>query len=111
MTERQARAAANALMAAAALGAAVVVLRSPKMRRMAWQMARQYARGPLAVWAAGSVRDAWIASASPSTSVSARPRTSRATADGSARPMTSQATVDRSAAGLLPERATADQAR
>jgi hypothetical protein len=98
MTERQARAAANALMAAAALGAAVFVLRSPKLRRMAWQMARQYAGGPLAVWAAGSVRDAWNASASTSTSTYAGPRTSRAT-------------VDRSAAGLLPERATADQAR
>jgi hypothetical protein len=96
MTERQARAAANALMAAAALGAAVFVLRSPKLRRMAWQMARQYTRGPLAVWAAGSVRDAWTASASTSTS---------------AHPMTWRATVDRSAAGLLPERATADQAR
>ena len=30
-------------MAAAALGAAVIVIRSPKLRRLAWQMARQYA--------------------------------------------------------------------
>ena len=38
-------------MAAAALGAAVLVLRSPKLRRLAWQLARQYATGPLAVLA------------------------------------------------------------
>ena len=80
MTEKQARTVANALMAAAAVGAAVVVMRSPKLRRVAWQMARQYARGPLAVWAAGSVRDAWDASAS----TSARPMASRATVDGAA---------------------------
>ena len=51
-------------MAAAALGAAVIVLRSPKLRRLAFQLARQYAGGPLAAWAATSVRDAWDASAS-----------------------------------------------
>ena len=50
-------------MAAAALGAAVFVLRSPKLRRMAWQLARQYAAGPLAAWAATTVRDAWDQSA------------------------------------------------
>ena len=72
MTEKQARTAANVVMAAAALGAAVFVLRSPKLRRMAWQMARHYARGPLAVWAAGSVRDAWDASAAASTPTAGR---------------------------------------
>jgi hypothetical protein len=91
MTEKQARTVANGIMAGAALGAAIFVLRSPKLRRMAWQMARQYARGPLAVWAAGSVRDAWNKSA--------------------AEPMIVPATVDRSASGLLPEHATADGAR
>ena len=78
MTEKQARTVANGIMAAAAVGAAVFVLRSPKLRRMAWQLARQYAGGPLAVWAAGSVRDAWDASGS----TSARPMALRATADG-----------------------------
>ena len=93
MTEKQARTAANVLMAAAGLGVAVFVLRSPKLRRMAWQMARQYARGPLAVWAAGSVRDAWDASAARS-----------------ARPLPARAVADRSALGLLPERADAGRA-
>jgi hypothetical protein len=63
VTEQQARTTANLVMAAAALGAAVLVLRSPKLRRLAWQLARQYAAGPLAVYAATTVRDAWDASA------------------------------------------------
>lgn len=67
-------------MAAAALGAAVIVLRNPKLRRLAFQLARQYASGPLAAWAATSVRDAWDQSAS----TSARPDRVRATADKSA---------------------------
>jgi len=51
-------------MAAAALGAAVFVLRSPKLRRMAWQMASEYARGPGAAGLATLVREAWDSSAS-----------------------------------------------
>jgi hypothetical protein len=46
-------------MAAAALGAAVIVLRSPKLRRLCWQLARQYATGPLPAVLAMTVRDAW----------------------------------------------------
>lgn len=80
MTEKQARTTANVVMVAAALGAAVFILRQPKLRRMVWQLARQYATGPLAVWTAGTVRDAWDASAS----TSARPEDPRATADRSA---------------------------
>jgi hypothetical protein len=63
VTESQARTAANVVMAAAALGAAVIVLRSPRLRRLAFQLARQYAGAPLTAWAATSVRDAWDASA------------------------------------------------
>lgn len=65
MTEERARHVANVVMAAAALGAAVLVFRSPRLRRLAWQAARQYAAGPLAAWTATTVRDAWDASASP----------------------------------------------
>jgi hypothetical protein len=79
VTENHARTMANVVMAAAALGAAVIVLRSPKLRRLAFQFARQYAGGPLAAWAATSVRDAWEQSADPS----ARMRTPRTTADRS----------------------------
>lgn len=63
MTEDRARQAANLLMAAAALGAAVFVFRNPRLRRMAWQLARQYAGAPLAAMVATTVRDAWDASA------------------------------------------------
>lgn len=66
MTDKQAQTTANVVMAAAALGAAVLVLRSPKLRRLAWQLARQYATGPLGVWTAATVRDAWDASGSTS---------------------------------------------
>jgi hypothetical protein len=58
MTEHNARRVADAVIAVAAVGAAIVVLRSPKLRRMAWQLARQYA-GPLAAWTAITVREAW----------------------------------------------------
>ena len=64
MTDDKARQTANLLMAAAALGAAVFVLRNPKLRRMAWQLARQYASGPLAAAVATTVRTAWNESAS-----------------------------------------------
>ena len=80
MTDDRARQVANVVMAAAALGAAVLVLRSPKLRRMAWQLARQYAAGPLAAWTATTVRDAWDSSGSSSASASARLDSSRATA-------------------------------
>jgi hypothetical protein len=65
MTENQARTTANLIMAAAALGAAVFVLRNPKLRRMAWLLARQYATGPLAAWTTGTVQSAWDASGAP----------------------------------------------
>ena len=67
MTEQRARTVANVVIAAAALGAAVIVLRSPRLRRTAWQMARYYATGPLAVWGAALVREAWQQSAPGST--------------------------------------------
>ena len=66
MTEAQARTTANVVMAAAALGAAVIVLRSPKLRRITWHLARQYAAGPLAFWTAALVREAWDDSAAAS---------------------------------------------
>jgi hypothetical protein len=59
MTEERARQVANVVMAAAALAAAVIVLRSPKLRRMAWDLARQYVAGPGARWTAAAVRGAW----------------------------------------------------
>ena len=59
MNEKNARVTANVILAAAAAGAAFVVFRNPKLRRMAWRLAKQYASGPLAGWAATTVRSAW----------------------------------------------------
>jgi hypothetical protein len=59
MTEQQARTAASVVMAATAAGAAYAVLRTPRLRRLAWQLARSWARGPLAVWTATELRRAW----------------------------------------------------
>ena len=65
MTERQARTTANLVMAAAAVGAAYYVLRTPPLRRTVWQLARRWAAGPLVVWLASEVRGAWDESGSP----------------------------------------------
>lgn len=59
MSEQHARATANVVMAAAALGAAVIVLRSPRLRRLAWRLVAQYVGGPLVVSAAATARQAW----------------------------------------------------
>jgi uncharacterized membrane protein len=66
VTEQQARTTANVVMAAAAVGAAVIVLRSPRWRRFVLGLARASA-APLAAYAAATVRDAWDASAHPVT--------------------------------------------
>jgi hypothetical protein len=52
-------------MTAAAGGAAYAVLRTPRLRRLAWQLARSWARGPLALWAAAELRRAWELSGRP----------------------------------------------
>ena len=59
MTHKQAETTANLVMIAAAGAAAYLVLRNPKLRRLAYQLARQYAAGPLAIWGAELVREAW----------------------------------------------------
>ena len=64
MTEDQARTTANLVIAAAAVGAAYYVLRTPPLRRAAWQIAKRWAAGPLAVWLVTEVRRAWDESAS-----------------------------------------------
>jgi hypothetical protein len=59
MTRKQAETTANVVLVAAGAAAAYAVLRNPKLRRLAWRIARQYASGPLAVWGAELVREAW----------------------------------------------------
>ena len=64
MTEVQARTTANVVLAAAVIGAACYVLKTPPLRRKVWQVARLWAAGPLAAWTATEVRRAWDESAS-----------------------------------------------
>lgn len=59
MTRKQAETTANVVLFAAAGAAAYVILRNPRLRRLAWQIARQYAAGPLAIWGAELVRESW----------------------------------------------------
>ena len=59
MTRQQAETTANVILTAAAAGAAFVILWNPRLRRLTWQLVRQYATGPLAIWGAELVREAW----------------------------------------------------
>jgi hypothetical protein len=62
MTEEQARRAADAILAAAALGAVYVVLRTPALRRMAWRLSVTAVTGMLPGWFAREVQHAWASS-------------------------------------------------
>jgi hypothetical protein len=59
MTRQQAEATANVILTAAAVAGAFVILRNPRLRRLTWQLVRQYAAGPLAFWGVELVREAW----------------------------------------------------
>jgi len=65
MTNERAEQAANIVLAAAALGVAAVVIRTPALRRIAWRLAVTALTGPLPIWAAREVRHAWSESGSP----------------------------------------------
>jgi hypothetical protein len=67
VTDRD-RAIARALLAGAALGMAWLVLRVPAVRRVAWRGARSLLISGLPALLAREVRQAWRASAAPSTS-------------------------------------------
>jgi hypothetical protein len=57
--EETARTVANVLMAAAAIGAAVVVLRTPALRRLAFGLARTAITTGIPVWLSNEVKTAW----------------------------------------------------
>ena len=62
MTERHAQTFANALIGAAALGAAVYVLKTPALRRMAWGLARTAVTAVGPAWLMAEVRRGWAES-------------------------------------------------
>jgi hypothetical protein len=65
MTNERAEQAANILLAAAAVGVTVAVLRTPALRRVVWRLAVTALTGTLPVWVAREVRHAWSESGSP----------------------------------------------
>ena len=75
MKEETARTVANVVLAAAAIGVAVVVLRVPTLRRMALAYARTTLLTAIPAWFANEVHQAWEESAQPKAapSLSARP--------------------------------------
>jgi hypothetical protein len=82
MTEEQARRTANVIMFAGAAGAVYFVLKDRRLRRLAWQLARGWATGPLVAWSATEIRRAWDASAGRHPAIGRaerRPESSRAT--------------------------------
>jgi hypothetical protein len=65
MTNERAEQAANIVLTAAAVGVAVVVIRTPALRRLAWRLAVTALTGSLPAWIANEVRHAWSESGSP----------------------------------------------
>jgi len=59
MKEETARTVANVVVAAAAVGAAVVILRTPALRRLAFGLARTAITVGIPAWLSREVRQAW----------------------------------------------------
>jgi hypothetical protein len=76
MTEQTANRIANVVLAAAALGAAFVIVRTPPLRRMAGGLLLAALTGTAPAWLNRQVREAWDASG--------RTRALRSAAEGSA---------------------------
>ena len=62
MKEQTARTVANVVMGAAAIGAAVVILRTPALRRVAFGLARTALVTMIPAWLTSEVKGAWRAS-------------------------------------------------
>jgi hypothetical protein len=56
---------ADVVIATALLGAAVFVVRTPALRRLAWGLAATALTAALPVWLKGEVQQAWASSARP----------------------------------------------
>ena len=59
MTEQSARTVANVVIGAAAVGAAVVILRVPALRRLTWGLVRTAVVTGIPAWLAHEVQVAW----------------------------------------------------
>jgi hypothetical protein len=59
MKEETARAVANAIIGVVAIGAAVIILRTPRLRRLAFGLARAAIMTGIPAWLTREARDAW----------------------------------------------------
>jgi hypothetical protein len=59
MKEETARAVANVVIGAVAIGAAVIILRTPRLRRLAFGLARAAITTGIPAWLSQEVRGAW----------------------------------------------------
>ena len=64
MTEQQAERIANLVLGLAAAGAAYYVLKTPQLRRVVWQAARNAVAAAGPAWLASETRRAWTRSGS-----------------------------------------------
>jgi hypothetical protein len=62
MTTERAEQVANVLLATAAVGVAVYVMRTPPLRRLAWRLAVTAFTGTLPAWIGREVQHAWTES-------------------------------------------------
>ena len=62
MREETANTVANVVLAAAAIGVAVVVVRTPALRRLAFGLARTAITTTIPLWLTSEVRQAWAES-------------------------------------------------
>jgi hypothetical protein len=63
MTEQTAKRIADVALGAAALGAAVFIVRTPRLRRMAIGLAMTALTGAIPTWLAREAQHAWVQSA------------------------------------------------
>jgi hypothetical protein len=59
MTQAQAERAANVLLTMAAIGAAVYIIRTPRLRRRVWQLSVTGLTSQLPEWLGREVKHAW----------------------------------------------------
>ena len=62
MTEDSARTVANVVLGAAAIGAAVYIVKTPPLRRMAWRLAVMALTGTAPAWFRSELHRAWVES-------------------------------------------------
>jgi hypothetical protein len=63
MTQSSADKLANVVLGVAAIGAAVYVLKTPPLRRLAWQLSLAAMTGTVPAWITQQIRAGWEASA------------------------------------------------